>query len=122
MALPPGPAIPGLLQTLAYTYFPLKLFDESARRCGDPFTLHLPGFGDYVILAAPQFIKQVFTGDPDVLSAGKANEIIEPVVGRHSVLLLDGKEHLRQRRLLLPPLHGERMHAYARLMAELAAQ
>src|SRR6185312_15061266 len=61
------------------------------------------------------------TGDPAALHAGKANAVLEPVVGKHSVLLLDGKEHLRQRRLLLPPLHGERMQAYAALMAEIAA-
>jgi cytochrome P450 len=109
------------LQTLVYTYWTLPFFDRCARRYGDPFTLRMPGFGEFVMLASPELIKQAFTGDPEQLHAGKANAILEPLVGRHSVLLLDGKEHLRQRRLLLPPMHGERMHAYAALMAEIAS-
>jgi cytochrome P450 len=121
MSLPPGPRGPHALHTVIYVYWTLPYFDWCARRYGDPFTLHLPGFGDYVMLSRPEHIKQVFTGDPAELQAGKANEILRPVVGGNSVLLLDGKEHLRQRRLLLPPMHGERMHAYGELMSEIAA-
>ncbi|MGZ3440025.1 MAG: cytochrome P450, partial [Polyangia bacterium] len=121
MSLPPGPRGPAFLQTLGYTYWTFPFFERCARRYGDPFTLRMPGFGAFVMMSAPELIKQVFTGDPEQLHAGKANAMLEPVVGRHSVLLLDGKEHLRQRRLLLPPLHGERMQAYATLMAEIAA-
>jgi cytochrome P450 len=121
MPLPPGPPGPAFLQTFVYSYWPLELFDWCARRYGDPFTLRLPGFGAFVMVSAPELIKQVFTGDPEQLRAGKANAILEPVVGPSSVLLLDGKPHMRQRRLLLPPFHGERMQAYARLMAEIAS-
>ena len=121
MSLPPGPRGPAFLQTLGYTYWTFPFFERCARRYGDPFTLRMPGFGSFVMLAAPELIKQAFTGDPEQLHAGKANAVLEPVVGRHSVLLLDGKEHLRQRRLLLPPLHGERMQAYAALMSEIAS-
>lgn len=121
MPLPPGPPGPAFLQTLGYTYWTFPFFERCARRYGDPFTLRMPGFGSFIMLAAPELIKQVFTGDPEQLHAGKANAVLEPVVGRHSVLLLDGKEHLRQRRLLLPPLHGERMQAYAALMASIAS-
>jgi cytochrome P450 len=119
MSLPPGPRGPAFLQTLGYTYWTFPFFEKCARIYGDPFTLRMPGFGAFVMVAAPELIKQVFTADPAVLHAGKANAMLEPMVGRNSVLLLDGKEHLRQRRLLMPPLHGERMHAYARLMAEI---
>ena len=121
MSLPPGPRGPAFLQTIGYTYWTLPFFDQCLRRYGDPFTLRMPGFGSFVMLTAPELIKQVFTGDPEQLHAGKANAMLEPVVGRNSVLLLDGKAHLRQRRLLLPPLHGERMKLYAALMAEVAA-
>ena len=121
MPLPPGPRGPAFLQTLGYTYWTFPFFDRCARRYGDPFTLRMPGFGAFVMVSAPELVKQVFTGDPEQLHAGEANAILEPVVGPRSVLLLDGKEHLRQRRLLLPPLHGERMQAYATLMAEIAA-
>ena len=121
MSLPPGPRGPAFLQTIGYTYWTFPFFERCARRYGDPFTVRMPGFGAFVMVSAPELIKQVFTGDPEQLHAGKANAMLEPVVGRHSVLLLDGKEHLRQRRLLLPPLHGERMQAYATLMAQIAA-
>lgn len=119
--LPPGPTLPSVLQTLAVTYRPFPFFDRCAERYGDPFTIKMAGFGDYVMLTAPELIKQVFTGDSDQLHAGEANSMLEPVVGKHSVLLLDGKPHLRQRRLLLPPLHGDRMMSYADLMAEIAS-
>ena len=95
--------------------------EECLSRYGDPFTVHMSGLGTYIGLTAPELIKQVFTGDPEVLRAGEGNAILEPLVGRHSILLLDGKAHLRQRRLLLPPLHGERMQAYSGLMAEITA-
>lgn len=121
MSLPPGPRGPAFLQTLGYTYWTFPFFEQCARRYGDPFTLRMPGFGSFVMLSAPELIKQVFTGDSDQLHAGEANAVLEPVVGPRSVLLLDGKEHLRQRRLLLPSLHGERMKEYAALMAEIAA-
>ena len=66
-------------------------------------------------------IKQVFTGDPDVLHAGEANAApLEPMMGRNSVLLLDGPEHMRQRKLMLPSFHGERMQRYGDLMREIA--
>lgn len=119
MAFPPAVPLPKFLQTVAYTYRPLTLFEQGYRRYGDPFMLHLTGLGTFVIVTAPHFIKQVFTGDPADLPAGKANSVLEPLVGRKSLLLLDGKEHIRQRRLLLPPLHGERMQAYARIMEAL---
>jgi len=121
MSLPPGPRAPGVVQLLQFTQRPLPWLDACARRYGDPFTARFPGLGTFVLISGPDLIKQVFTGDPDVLHAGKANALLEPLVGKSSVLLLDGPPHLRQRRLLLPPLRGERMLAYAQLMAEITS-
>jgi cytochrome P450 len=119
--LPPGPRAPSVVQLGHFTWRPLAWFDECARRYGDPFTVRLPGLGDFVFVAAPELIRQIFTGDDEVLHAGKANAILAPLVGNHSVLLLDGASHLRQRRLLSPPMRGDRMQAYAGLIAEIAA-
>ncbi len=113
MTLPPGPRSPAVVQTAQWWLRPLELLDGCARRYGDPFTLRFTSLGDIVVVSAPDLIRRVFTGDPEVLHAGQANEILLPVVGRYSVLLLDGKEHLRQRRLLTPPFVGERMAVYA---------
>ena len=74
-----------------------------------------------MFVADPHVIKQVFTGDPDVFHAGEANATpLEPLMGRNSVLLLDGPEHMRQRKLMLPSFHGERMQRYGDLMREIA--
>jgi cytochrome P450 family 135 len=73
------------------------------------------------MLADPDAVKQVFTGDPRVFHAGEGNQILAPVLGRNSILVLDEKPHMSQRRLLLPPFHGERMQAYGEAMAKIAA-
>lgn len=89
-------------------------------RYGDMFRIRIAYEGDWVILADPEAIKQVFTGDPKVFHAGEGNEILAPLLGRNSLLVLDEKRHMSQRRLLLPPFHGERMQAFGQTMAEIA--
>src|SRR6516162_3364531 len=110
--LPPGPGRPAPLQLAQWAFRPVPFLQSCARRFGDAFTVKLPRFGSFVYVSAPELLKQIFTAPADVLMAGRANYILEPLVGKSSVLLLDGAEHLRQRRLLLPPFHGERMQAY----------
>src|SRR5262245_9078996 len=117
--LPPGPRLPAVVQLLDWVYRPLPFLERCARVFGELFTVRLAGFGPMVFVSAPGMIKQVFTGDAEILHAGKGNRLLEPLVGTGSVALLDGREHLRQRRLLLPPFHGERMHAYAQLMRDI---
>ena len=68
----------------------------------------------------PDAVKQVFTGDPRLLHAGEANGILRPILGHHSVLLLDDDRHLAQRKLMLPAFHGEHMQRYGDLMREIA--
>ena len=117
MTLPPGPRSPTFVQTAAWWRRPLDFLDACALRFGDVFTLRLAGLGDTVVVSRPELLKQIFTGDPAVLRAGQANQILLPVLGPSSVLLLDGAEHVRQRRLLMPPFVGERMGVYAEVMA-----
>jgi cytochrome P450 family 135 len=74
------------------------------------------------MLADPEMVKQVFTGDPRVFHAGEGNQILAPVLGRNSLLVLDEKPHMSQRKLLLPPFHGERMQGYGETMAAIAAR
>jgi len=87
---------------------------------GDAFSLRIAQEGTWVMLSAPEAVKQVFTGDPEVLRAGEANLILRPFVGRRSVLLLDEPAHMVQRKLMLPPFHGERMQRYGALMRDVA--
>jgi cytochrome P450 len=111
-ALPPGPWAPAWWQLLRFTWDPLKLLDECHRRYGDAFTLRVAGNGRFVMLSDPRAVREVFQGDPEVLHSGEANSLFTATVGRHSVLVLDGAPHMRQRRVLVPPLKGERMRAF----------
>src|SRR6185295_13438384 len=83
---------------------------------GDLFTVRTLIFGAQVFTSDPELIKLIFTGDPDVLHAGEANSSAKLFTGARSVLTLDGAPHKRARKLLTPPFHGERMHAYAEEM------
>ena len=96
------------------------LMDQCQARFGEMFTLRIADEGEWVLTSDPETIKQVFTGDPRLLHAGEANRILLPVLGPDSVLLLDDAAHLRQRRLVLPAFHGERMQRYGALMADIA--
>lgn len=116
MALPPGPPLPAIVQTALFLTRPVDFLDECRRRYGDCFTIDTLIFGREIEIASPDLVKQVLTADPDVARAGEANEILGPLVGRRSVLLLDGAEHLRQRRLMMPPFHGEHVLAFAETM------
>jgi cytochrome P450 len=116
--LPPGPAVAPARQVAAWIFRPEALLERAQRERGDVFTLHLP-LGPVVVVADPVLVKDVFTGDPDVLRAGEGNRPLEPVVGPDSLLLLDGARHLRRRRLVLPPFHGERLKTYTDDMAAL---
>ena len=99
---------------------PTRFLDDCQRRYGDFFTVQLTAERTVVISSDPQIVKDVFTGDPEVLRAGEGNIVLRPLLGPRSVLLLDGPEHLRHRRLMLPPFHGERMNRYGAAMAEAA--
>jgi cytochrome P450 family 135 len=114
-ALPPGPRWPVALQTARYVVDPYGLFESAQRAFGDMFTLRVMG-ETWVVLANPEAVREVFAHGPDELDSGVANLALRPLLGTRNVLLLDGAEHLRRRKLVLPPFHGERMHAYEHLM------
>jgi cytochrome P450 len=121
-SLPPGPRLPRAIQSVIWFRGAQAMLDTCQSRFGDMFTLKIVGERTWVVTSNPEAIKQVFTGDPRLLHAGEANRIMLPVLGPNSVLLLDDGAHLRQRKLLLPPFHGERMQRYGELMAAVAAQ
>ena len=118
--LPPGPRTPALMQTLGTWSRPTAYLERCRARYGSRFTLRIAGQPPAVMISDPEEIKQIFQAPPDVLHPGEGAKILEPLVGRHSVILLDEQPHLEQRKLLLPAFHGERMHGLASLMAELA--
>ena len=113
LVLPDGPRYPRPVQAWLWMKKPTWFLDRCSRAYGDVFTMRLPFGMNMVHIARPDLVKAVFGGDNDVLRAGEANAtILEPLVGPHSVLVLDGPEHLRQRKLILPAFHGDRMRAW----------
>ena len=111
--LPDGPRYPRIVQAWLWLKKPTWFLDRCSQAYGDVFTMRLPLGMNMVHIARPELVKAVFGGDNDVLRAGEANAtILEPLVGPHSVLVLDGAEHLRQRKLILPAFHGDRMRAW----------
>ncbi len=118
MTMLPGPRSPMFWQTARFLFDEQRWLDRCRARYGDVFKVKLSSVGDLVEVCDPDLIKQVFTGDPETLHAGEGNRVLLPIVGPMSVLLLDEQPHLRERKLLLPAFHGERMKVYERMMLE----
>jgi cytochrome P450 len=116
-ALPPGPRMPSTLQAVAWARRPLPFLERCQKHFGDIFTIRVRHAGVWVILADPEDVKRVFTTDHMVLGVGMANSILGPLLGPRSVMLLEEPEHVRRRKLMLPPFHGERMQGYSEMMA-----
>ena len=87
------------------------------RRYGPLFTVNLPGFGRAVVVSDPELIKQVFAAPADTLHFGEDSPL-GAVLGPHSLFSLDGRPHAEQRKLVMPPFHGERMHAYEAIVEQ----
>ena len=118
--LPPGPRLPSLVQGMAFWTRPLASLERWRARYGKRFTIKLPAMPPFVLLSDPDDVKQVFTAPPDVLHPGKGAQVLQPVVGSNSVILLDERPHMEQRKLMLPAFHGERMAKLTNLMTEVA--
>jgi cytochrome P450 family 135 len=119
LGLPPGPRLPPMLMTLVWAVAPTWVLDRCARRYGEAFTLTFgPSGRKLVMLSDPQAVKAVFTASPEIAPSAAADSPIAPVMGPSSVITLIGSEHMRQRKLLLPPFHGERMREYERTIVQ----
>jgi cytochrome P450 len=116
--LPPGPRAPAAVNMARLVQRPFDSLLGWHRRYGDLFTVKLPVFGTGVYVCDPDAIRDLFTGDQSDLRAGEANAPLSPVLGDRSVLVLDGDEHLRQRRLLLPPFQGSAVQSFRATIRE----
>jgi unspecific monooxygenase len=97
--------------------------EACAKRYGDIFTLRIgPVFTPQVFISNPQAIQQIFSSDPKQLDSGESAGFKSPLLGQQSLLALEGKPHQRQRKLLTPPFHGERMLAYAQVIQNITEQ
>ncbi len=115
--LPPGPRLPAPIQTFGLVARPVPFFERLRRRYGDTFTLRILRAGEMVFISDPPSLKRLFGADRRNTIAPGRNVILRPILGERSLLLQEGDEHLRRRKLMLPPFHGERMRAYETVMA-----
>jgi cytochrome P450 len=119
MAQPPGPRVPGALQTAAFMRRPIEFLERCQARYGDCFRARFQGIGEVVYVADPAAVERVFKGSPDVFHAGEANAtMFEPAIGRLSSMTLDEADHLRRRKLLLPPFHGQALKRWSGVFAD----
>lgn len=122
MKLPDGPQLPALLQTLAITAQPIKFLETCASRYGDMFTLRVLGNNSppVIFLSHPDAIQAVFTHLSDAFELGKVTHVFRPLVGERSLIMQEGQQHQRQRHLLMPALHRDRLEQQGELICHLA--
>ena len=121
MQLPPGPRAPAAWQTLGWLVRPAGFLRRVHERFGEPVTIRTYWMDEPLVLfSSPDAVRELFRLDPAIAPAGQSWEFLRPFAGPHSILVLDGDEHLRERRLIQTPFHGERMRAFAPMVAELA--
>src|SRR3954449_10837962 len=119
--IPPGPRLPAVVQAARIAGDPVGWLERRHASYGDCFSSKFPFFGNLVYVSDPAEIKRIFAGDTEVFHAGEANSIpLGPVFGNYSLLTLDDDEHMRQRKLLLPPFHGEAVRRYGEEIEQIA--
>lgn len=116
----PGPKTPRLIQILDWVADPLKFMEKYAKQYGDTFQVNLTG--QLVFISHPKAIEEIFKTNPKQFDSGPGNRLLTPLLGERSLALLDGIPHQRQRQLLMPPFHGERMQTYGELTCAIAEQ
>ncbi|BCL39192.1 cytochrome P450 [Nostoc sp. MS1] len=120
MQLPKGPQTPLFIQVLRWVFSPMSFMEECAQRYGDIFGIRLAkDVPPILFLSNPKDIQQILTNDTNQLEApGEWNDLFKPLLGSYSVITLSGEEHQRQRQLLMPPIHGERMRGYGQVITD----
>lgn len=123
MTLPAGSKTPSLLQNMNFVSNPVGYMETNAKRYGDIYSTKAFSFHSQptLIVSNPEALKQILTNDTkDFDSPSDLNQILVPWLGTYSMLVQDGKPHRRQRKLLMPPLHGERLRGYGEVICDIA--
>lgn len=119
--VPPGPRYPGLVQSILLMRFRHQWIPRLRAKYGDIFSIKILPEGRWLVFFhKPEHVKEIFAGDPEVFHAGKGNAILGPVMGEHSLLLVDSAQHKRARKLLMPAFNGHALREYASMIEGLA--
>ena len=97
---------------------PIEFQNKYSQKYGDIFTMQLSGIGSSVILGNPKAIQELFSQDSK-FDIGRANELAEPLIGKNSLMMMDGSRHRRERKLLMPAFHGEKIQVYAKQIVDI---
>ena len=108
-----------MAQTLLGVLRPLDARLTMQRRYGDVFRTRDAIAGEMFHIADRDLIEQIFKWKPAQYTVAEPRQIMEPVTGPSSILLLDGTRHMRMRKLMLPPFHGEAISGYADQIREI---
>jgi len=110
--------LPKPVQTARFLVRPISFMEHWRRELGETFGASLYGPGDVLFVSDAESIKALFKRDRVNTIAPGRNIILKPLLGEGSLLRQEGDEHLRRRKLMLPPFHGERMRAYEDVITE----
>ncbi len=119
MTLPNGPALSSLqrrIRTWKFIFSPLSTIEEGYSKYGDVFRTNTNSLFPFIYFCHPKAIQQIFTAHPDTFGLGGRSSILQYFVGKNSLLFQDGDRHQQQRKLLMPPFHGDRMRNYGDLI------
>jgi cytochrome P450 len=118
--LPPGPSAPAAIQTVRWLANPVAFLEDGRRRFGDAFSVSFIGFQrPMVVISDPAVIRALYSSAEHLLPPSRTIAL-RSIMGSRSILLLEGREHLQRRRIMLPPFHGERMRGYEDQIAAIA--
>src|SRR5215210_4934428 len=120
MRLPPGPRLPRTLQTVAWWNRTVPFLERCRDRFGKRFTMRMLQTPPFVHHSEPDHLREIFSAPPEVLHPGEGARVLEPVLGSNSVIMLDERPHLSQRKLMLPAFHGEKMQRLSGLVESVA--
>ncbi len=114
-------SMPSALQTLMFGLAPMEFNLRASRDLGDVWQIDLPSQREpFVMTSHPDHVKSLFTADPKDAPSLTGETPLRPILGPNSVLILLGERHMRERKLLLPPFHGEAVQRYVSMISEVA--
>lgn len=117
-----GPQSPSLIQLINWIFRPLDFLEECASQYGDIFNLNLMGLPSFTVVSNPQGIQEILSVDAQKFDVGRTNDLARSLLGDNSLVLLDGERHRRQRKLMMPPFHGEKVKSYADTIGQITAK
>ena len=120
--LPDGPKSPSWWQLIRWIQDPIRYERECAQRYGDIYTFKIVGVPPFVVIGNSVAVKEILSQSPENFNVGRGSHVAQPLVGNNSLFLYDGKRHQRERKLLMPPFHGQSLQTYAQSICDITIQ